>query len=375
MPIWVSGAAGKLGAAVVEKVRAAGTEVVAVDRVSTDGALQVDLRDYRAVAESMAGADSVIHLAAIPSPGGVQPSVLVENNTMSTFNVFEAAAQRGIDRVVIASSGSIYGYAWSPTRIDPAYVPVDEATPFEFVDPYALTKDLGERIGAMFARRGMTVLALRLHWIVAAHELRHLRDRFDAEDGVRNLWGYVELDDAARACVLAATAELSPGEFHPTRHRGRRHDDAHADRRAARPVVSEGGTPTALHRHRRRFRLHARTTGHRLAAGVHLGRGQRAGVIAVQKSQWCSADRSTVRIVGTSWTRGSARGDSRSVRVRCAVRQRASQAASKPAASRAALTELDRYCGPSECTSVTKARCPRSAAASRRASMRFAYAM
>ena len=215
MPIWVSGAAGKLGAAVVEKVRAAGTEVVAVDRVSTDGALQVDLRDYRAVAESMAGADSVIHLAAIPSPGGVQPSVLVENNTMSTFNVFEAAAQRGIDRVVIASSGSIYGYAWSPTTIDPAYVPVDEATPFEFVDPYALTKDLGERIGAMFARRGMTVLALRLHWIVAAHELRHLRDRFDAEDGVRNLWGYVELDDAARACVLAATAELSPGEFHP----------------------------------------------------------------------------------------------------------------------------------------------------------------
>lgn len=163
----------------------------------------------------MAGASAVLHLAAHPSPEDVDPSWLVHNNVMATFNVLEAAAHHHVERVVLASSGSIYGTAWSPALRRPSYVPIDEDSPPDFVDPYALSKDLGERTGQMFARRGMSVIALRFHWVLRADELRAIWDTTGGEDGARNLWGYVELADAARACVLALAADIPAGSFHP----------------------------------------------------------------------------------------------------------------------------------------------------------------
>lgn len=207
MRIWVSGAAGKLGTAVCDRLRRAGHEVTGVDRRG-DESDRVELLDFEAVLESMAGADAVVHCAAIPSPEGIDPSALVQTNVMSTFNVMEAASRHGITRAVQASSGSIYGTAWSPEPIDPPYVPVDEESPLLYLDPYGLTKDLGERIGAMFARRGITTVALRFHWILSVAELREFRDRIDEREHTRNLWGYVELDDAARACELSLEADL-----------------------------------------------------------------------------------------------------------------------------------------------------------------------
>ncbi|MDQ2849035.1 MAG: NAD(P)-dependent oxidoreductase [Actinomycetota bacterium] len=212
----MSGAAGKVGSAVVSMLRADGAQVVAVDRATTgDWGRRVDLLDYQATMGSMTGADAVVHLAAYPSPQNVTPSWLVENNVMATFNVLEAASELGIKRVVLASSGSIYGYAWSPTMLEPNYLPVDEDTRLDFVDPYALTKDLGERIGQMYARRGMSVVALRLHWVLSEEELHQRKDTGDGEDGARNLWGYVELSDAARAFSLAVAADLPDRGFFP----------------------------------------------------------------------------------------------------------------------------------------------------------------
>jgi nucleoside-diphosphate-sugar epimerase len=73
------------------------------------------------------------------------------------------------------------------------------------VDPYALSKDLLERMGQMYARRGVTVTALRFHWILTRDEVRRLVDAVPDDDGARGLWGYVDLEDAARACVLSLT--------------------------------------------------------------------------------------------------------------------------------------------------------------------------
>lgn len=131
------------------------------------------------------------------------PAELVHTNTMSTFNALEEAWGAGIRTAVLASSGSIYGTAWSPEPVWHPYLPVDEDSPLQYVDPYALTKDLLERMGQMYARRGMTVTALRFHWILTGEEVRRLVEAVPEEEGARNLWGYVDLEDAARACVLA----------------------------------------------------------------------------------------------------------------------------------------------------------------------------
>ncbi|MGC5169028.1 NAD-dependent epimerase/dehydratase family protein [Microbacterium sp. DT81.1] len=198
--VWVSGSHGKLGREVCCQLRAAGVQVLEAD---AHGPSPVELTDPDAVARSMRGATAVIHCAAIPSPENIEPSELVRNNTMACFNALEQAWLAGVRTAVLISSGSIYGTAWSPDPLFFSALPVDESTPLEFVDPYALTKDFTERMGEMYARRGMTVTALRLHWILTAREAEHVARTADDTEGAANLWGWVELEDAARACVLS----------------------------------------------------------------------------------------------------------------------------------------------------------------------------
>ena len=201
MRVWVSGAAGKLGTEVCRQLRVEGHEVLEADARAAGAA--VDLLDPEAVAASMRGADAIVHCAAIPSPANVTPAHLVENNTLSTFHALEEAWKAGIRIAVLASSGSIYGTAWAPDLLTQPYVPVDEDSALQYVDPYALTKDLLERMGEMYARRGMTVTALRFHWIATTEELHRRAGSEPDAGGARMLWGYVHLQDAARACVLA----------------------------------------------------------------------------------------------------------------------------------------------------------------------------
>lgn len=52
---------------------------------------------------------SVVHLAAIPMPGFAPNSPTMQNNTMSTYNVFEACRRLGVKNVVWASSETLIG--------------------------------------------------------------------------------------------------------------------------------------------------------------------------------------------------------------------------------------------------------------------------
>jgi UDP-glucose 4-epimerase len=200
MRIWVSGARGKLGAEVCRQLTAAGHDVVEADRTGPD---PVDLTDRAAVARSLRGADAIVHCAAIPSPENIDPARLFELNTITTFNALEEAWNLGIRTAVLASSGSIYGTAWSPEEIGTPSVPVDEDTELRYVDPYALTKDVLEHTGRMYARRGVQVTALRFHWILTPDEVRRFVADAPPEENRRNLWGYVDLAEAARACILS----------------------------------------------------------------------------------------------------------------------------------------------------------------------------
>ena len=216
--VLITGASGRLGRETVRHLAEHGYRVVAIDRVRPRDphpenvrTVEVDLLDIGQVAGVMQGCDAVIHLGAIPNPYDHADEIVLRNNTGATFAVLQAASLLGIKRVAIASSGSIYGTAWSRTPLLFQYVPVDEAHPLMVHDVYALSKEIDERTAEMFCRRdGMSIAALRFHWIGTREEqLALVAERRSKEEHVEeagDLWGYVDIRDAARACRLAIVA-------------------------------------------------------------------------------------------------------------------------------------------------------------------------
>ena len=89
-----------------------------------------------------------MHLGAIASPGEAPDHVIFEVNTISTYNVFEAARRLGIRNVVWASSETVYGI---PYAGGPQYVPVDEEIELPQWS-YSLSKLMGEKLAEQFAR-------------------------------------------------------------------------------------------------------------------------------------------------------------------------------------------------------------------------------
>src|SRR6202171_1382713 len=214
--ILVTGASGKLGQAVVEELVAHGYEVVGVDR--RPPTLQrpevrfseIELSEVSQVAVAMSGAQAVIHLGAIPGPRRQADEVVFANNTRATFAVLQAAGQLGVRKAVIASSISALGPSFSPEPTTPLYAPVDEDHPLLGADPYALSKEVGERTAAMFHRRaGMSVAALRYTYIGRPDEAAESAARVQRAPpaGIRTLWSYVDIRDAATATRLALEAD------------------------------------------------------------------------------------------------------------------------------------------------------------------------
>ncbi len=214
MKVCVTGASGRAGRAVVADMIAHGHEVAATDLVLPAGAdlgvpvLRADLTDFGQALEVLAGCDAVVHMANIPAPGLRTPAVTFNSNMTMNFNVFMAASQAGIGRVVWASSETTLGL---PFDIPPRYAPLDEAHYPVPTSTYALSKVASETIAGHIAEwSSIPFIALRFSNILGPADYQQFPSYWNNPQLRKwNLWGYIDERDAAAACRLSLDAEIT----------------------------------------------------------------------------------------------------------------------------------------------------------------------
>src|SRR5512137_1602021 len=168
----VTGGAGFIGSHLVETLLGLGQRVRVLDSFLTghrsnledaarghEGDLELtegDIRDPDACRAAVAGVDVVLHQAALGSvPRSIKdPIASHETNVTGTLNLFWAAKEAGVRRVVYASSSSVYG--------DHPGLPKVEDRIGRQLSPYAVTKRAGELYADVFGPAyGLELLGLR----------------------------------------------------------------------------------------------------------------------------------------------------------------------------------------------------------------------
>jgi nucleoside-diphosphate-sugar epimerase len=209
----ITGGSGLLGSAVITEFLEHGYEVVNADIKHPKEALCrtviTDLTNLGEVYGVLAGADAVVHLAAIPVAYSHPNEVTFENNVMSTYNILEAAGNLGIKKAVISSSESSYGICFSKQNLKPQYVPIDEDHPQLPEESYGLSKIVNEKTADMINRRtGMQVVSFRLGNVISPEMYKNFPGFIhNPEQRKTILWSYIDTRDAATAYRLAVETE------------------------------------------------------------------------------------------------------------------------------------------------------------------------
>lgn len=219
MKLVVTGSKGLIGRHTVEYAQTqAGVEVFGVDHIGVGSGPNryrlADLTDLGQTYSALAGADAVVHLAAIPDHDLFEEPKLFMSNIASTYNVFEVARNLGIKRVVWASSIQVNRTVVMQHETRYHYLPIDEAHPVDPQNDYALSKHVGEVMAETYAKTyGLSVISLRFTAITHPDNMKDWPWP-QAKAPHWAMYAYADVRDAARACFLAATAELPPGSHH-----------------------------------------------------------------------------------------------------------------------------------------------------------------
>jgi len=149
----VTGGAGFIGSHIVDRLIADGHDVVILDNmilgkeefVNEEAQfVKADIRDYDAVLKAMEGVEVVFHQAAEPRlPLSVEdPIGTHEVNVTGTLNIFEAARNAGVQKVIFPSSAATYG--------DQEHLPITEDADMRPKSPYGMHKLMGEMYAQLY---------------------------------------------------------------------------------------------------------------------------------------------------------------------------------------------------------------------------------
>jgi nucleoside-diphosphate-sugar epimerase len=170
--VCVTGGAGFIGGHLVDALLSLGASITVIDDLSNSTAehlgelveiesdrlrfIHGSILDDDALAEAVAGAQTVFHLAAVASvPRSLsEPERSYTVNALGTMRVADAARRANVKRIVYAASSSAYGQAQS--------LPKSESLIPAPVSPYAASKLAGEHVMLAWAKSfGLSTVSLR----------------------------------------------------------------------------------------------------------------------------------------------------------------------------------------------------------------------
>lgn len=216
MRVFFTGGSGKAGKHAIPYLQAQGHTVINADLVPSGlecSELLIDLCDSGQVISAMsqftdfheldAGTgvpryDAVVHFAAVPRVMIGTDGECFRQNTLSTYNVIEAALKLGIPKVIFASSETTYGVCFADGEMKPAYVPIDEEHPTVPHDSYAMSKVCNEATARSFqARSSADIYGLRINNVIEPHEYEQNFPVFMADPSTRrrNIFAYIDARD------------------------------------------------------------------------------------------------------------------------------------------------------------------------------------
>ncbi|MFK7846292.1 MAG: NAD-dependent epimerase/dehydratase family protein [Rhodothermales bacterium] len=201
--ILITGAAGRIGRALVEyiKTHKAGDYVLLLadlKEINSEGNIKLDITDLAACNKACEGVDVVIHLAGVVSPESPYDAIL-PNNIVGTYNIFRAAHDAGVQRVVFASSAQVIeGY--------PLDIQVNAKMPIRPKNLYGVSKAYGEALASYFAyQEGIEAIAVRIGAFEYPEEWKHM--------GSRDLSAWASPRDICTLLVHCVEADLVDGPF------------------------------------------------------------------------------------------------------------------------------------------------------------------
>jgi nucleoside-diphosphate-sugar epimerase len=223
MKVLVTGAAGRLGKAVVPMLESGGISVRATDRrADSQLPFHIDvatLLDRERCYQLVDGVDVIVHLGNWASANMSDAQTVFNENCAMNMNVFQAGMERGIKRIIFASTIQVIlgmrPYQGAGKEVAPSdypYLPLDGQTPANICNPYAASKHASEELLQYFVRwHDMHAVAIRFPMLLTPHHYAHIAKTLDQVWNGYNLdegFTYLTFEDAARLVLAAVRAPL-----------------------------------------------------------------------------------------------------------------------------------------------------------------------
>ncbi|MGW7368843.1 NAD-dependent epimerase/dehydratase family protein [Streptomyces sp. NPDC054841] len=209
--VLLTGAAGGIGTLMRGLLPAYGYELRLFDMTPIDGepgAITADLADKDALREAVRGVDAIIHLAGISLEASFDK--ILRANIEGTYNLYEAAREAGVGRVVFASSNHAVGFTPRPRESAPrdpgVLIPVD--TPHRPDTYYGLSKCFGEDLAQLYwDQYGIETVSVRIgSCFMEPNSVRMLSVWMSPGDGARLFHAALTAKDVGHTVVYGSSA-------------------------------------------------------------------------------------------------------------------------------------------------------------------------